>query len=155
MEDSLKEFALMLGWKDFGLFALIVGGLQFILALWLKSRLVQSVKHEYDKKLEDFKYEQKVREQAAKVSKLLADARNGDVALSRERASNLNQQAWELMLWLPEDTARNLSNHLAGDNEVSMKTILIDVRKHLLNNSKDGLKPEEIVHFTADEDKGA
>lgn len=36
-----------------------------------------------------------------------------------------------------------------------MKSILIDVRKLLLKNDNDGLKSDEIVHFTADEDKSA
>ncbi|MFP3344113.1 hypothetical protein R0J87_16560 [Halomonas sp. SIMBA_159] len=155
MKDSIKEMAVILGWENFALFAIIVAVLQFLIGLWIKSRLESSIKYEYDKKLEYFKYDQKVREQAAKVSKLLAEARNGDTSLSRERATNLNQQAWELMLWLPENPARKLSNHLSGDDKVSMKEILIDVRKILLNKDDDGLKAEEIVHFTADEDKEA
>ncbi|BDA13946.1 hypothetical protein KAM339_024870 [Aeromonas caviae] len=149
----MKEIVILLGWDDFAIFTIIFAALQFLIGLWIKLRLESSIKHEYDKKLEEFKNEQKIREQAAKVSKLLAEARNGDVSLSRERATNLNQQAWELMLWLPAETARNLSNHLAGDQKTTMKSILIDVRKILLNNKNDDLKPEEIVHFTADEDR--
>ncbi|EHR6779025.1 hypothetical protein [Vibrio parahaemolyticus] len=155
MENSIKEVAVILSWENFAVFAIIVSALQFLIGLWIKARLESSIKHEYDKKLEDFKYEQKVREQAAKVSKLLAEARNGDASLSRDRATSLNQQAWELILWLPEKTARKLSVHLSGDNKVSMKSILIDVRKLLLKNDNDGLKSDEIVHFTADEDKSA
>ncbi|HCG5528210.1 TPA: hypothetical protein NJ015_000357 [Vibrio parahaemolyticus] len=112
MENSIKEVAVILSWENFAVFAIIVSALQFLIGLWIKARLESSIKHEYDKKLEDFKYEQKVREQAAKVSKLLAEARNGDVSLSRDRATSLNQQAWELILWLPEKTARKLSVHL-------------------------------------------
>jgi hypothetical protein len=51
-------------------------------SFWLKARIESSIKHEYDKKLEAFRFEMKAREQAAKVAELFSEARDGDVRLT-------------------------------------------------------------------------
>jgi hypothetical protein len=49
--------------------------LQPLFFLWLKSHFENSIKYKYDKYLEEYKYEIKIREQAARVSEYLALAR--------------------------------------------------------------------------------
>ena len=44
----------------------LVGALQFLTGLWIKTRLESSIKHEYDRQLEEFRAEIRRREQAAR-----------------------------------------------------------------------------------------
>ena len=138
------------------LISIVTGGVggavvAFLLKTWIEVRLKSSIEHEYDKKLESLRFEIRTREQAAKIAELMAEARDGNVELPPERAKKINKLAWELSLWLPAETVRELSSHLCyTKGSKSMKEILVLVRKHILSNPDDDLKPEEIVHFSAE-----
>ena len=63
--------------------------LQFISAIWIKSRLKQSIKYEYDKKLESFKEERELSQKASLVAEFLAEWTH-----ERENTKRLNQLLW-------------------------------------------------------------
>jgi hypothetical protein len=133
--------------------SLLAGGVSgtivaFLLKTWIEVRLKASVEHEYDKKLEAFRLEIRVREQAAKVAELFSEANEVDGPLTPDRVKQLNRLSWELSLWLPADTVRDLTSHLCrAPGSKHMKDILISARKHILMNPDDDLRAEQIVHF--------
>ena len=57
---------------DFLSVGALIGIIQFLASKWLEGRLTQSIKHAYDRKLEEYRFEMRRREQAARVAKLLA-----------------------------------------------------------------------------------
>jgi hypothetical protein len=135
-----------------GIVGLLV--IQFLLATWLKARIEGSIrteydrqltayKHEFDKKIEDYRNDIRIREQAAKIADLLAYARwnqgtNGEA---------FDRKVWELSLWLPTDICCQLSECLAKKRDIgSVKQILIDVRKLLLKDKAGELNAGNILH---------
>lgn len=72
---------------------------------WLLIRLKDSIKHEYDKKLEEYKYEVEKRKKAEMVARLLAHW----LSLP-EQQEELNRLTFECFLWLPDDIAQDLSS---------------------------------------------
>ncbi len=130
-----------------------LGAIQFLVSILIKTRIEESIRGEYGGFLEKFKYDLRVREQAAKVAELFAEVQLhwGDSKLTPEKARKINRSAWELSLWLPADSARELMRNLRWAQERKpMQEILVDIRKHLLMDPKDGLEPEEIVCFEAE-----
>lgn len=102
---------------------------------------VESIKHAYDKKLEEFKQEQLIRYKAEVVAELIAEWISKPADNKR-----LHQLTFEAFLWLPDDICHELSKRLCNkDDALPFKEILIDTRKHLLKETN--LKAEEIVHF--------
>jgi hypothetical protein len=124
----------------------VVAALQTVLTLLagelFKYRLQNSIKHEYDKKLEEFRFEQRKREQAVKVAKLLALSFD-----SKTDEREFNELAWELSLWLHKDIVWEITKCLCGDSSAKdPKEILIIIRKALNNGKDDGLEAGQIVH---------
>lgn len=147
-EEAVSQLVVQLGWAQVWSGVLLLAVLQFLLALWLKSRLESSIKHEYDKKLEAYRFEMKAREQAAKVAELLSEANDGTVQRSPDGVKKLNRLSWELSLWLPANTVRDITSHLCKAPESkSRNDILISARKHILMNPDDDLRAEQIVRF--------
>ncbi|WP_180075700.1 hypothetical protein [Acinetobacter sp. YH12106] len=99
---------------------------------WLLIRLKDSIKHEYDKKLEEYKYEVEKRKKAEMVARLLAHW----LSLP-EQQEELNRLTFECFLWLPDDIAQDLSSLLAHEreNEVCVRSVLNKIRKHLSSES--------------------
>lgn len=59
----------------------------------------------------------------------------------------LNRLSFQAFLWLPSELAQELSDTLSHqDNADDIRTILIKVRKHLLDKNDD-LQPENIIVF--------
>jgi hypothetical protein len=147
---TAKEFYITIGGA-----VVLLAALQWLIATLLKVRIEQSVKAEYDrqldkyrlelnKQLEDYKNEAKVREQAAKVAEFLAFVRWNQQGLD---GFEFDRRAWELSLWLPTQIYVEISKCLAGDDRaMSMKHILIEVRKHLLKENAGALVADNILH---------
>jgi hypothetical protein len=144
-------------YRAIGKAAALLAILQFGLTTWVKARIEESVKHDYAKKLEDYKNDLKVREQAAKVAELLASIRwqedpKGDDPERdrklREAGLAFDRRAWELSLWLPSETYKKLAKCLVEKRDLaSMKELLIDVRKLLLRDEAGDLIAGNILHF--------
>lgn len=126
---------------DLSIIICVVAAVQWMVSKWFEARLVQSIKHEYDKRMEELRFETRKREQAARVSELLASEFSADPETER-----FNRLAWELSLWLPADIVRELTRYLCKDDTAKHpKEILIAIRR-LLHGDKDMLEPEMIVH---------
>ncbi len=147
---TAKEFYITMGGA-----VVLLASLQWLIATLIKARIELSVKAEYDrqleifrlelhKRLEDYRNETKIREQAARVAEFLAFARwNQD----KESSEEFDRQAWELSLWLPAEIYIELAKLLAGDASAKpLKEILIDVRKLLLKDNAGDLSADKILH---------
>jgi hypothetical protein len=119
-----------------------VGALQALVSWLLKAQLESSLKHHYDRRLEDLKFDIRKREQAARIAELLAEW-----ASKPSDTRRLNQLCWEASLWLPESVARDLARtFLYQAGAKSTQELLIEVRK-IINGGSDGLRSDEIIHF--------
>jgi hypothetical protein len=121
--------------------------IQFVIAIWIKSTLEKSIATKYERILEDYRYNLKVRERAEKIAEYLS--------LYYEDSHNfqkLNQLSWELSLWLPADIYANLSRALLNigpEMDINKKTILdilIDIRRLLLKDPGNLTGANIIVH---------
>jgi len=120
----------------------LVAGIFFMIKKWIEHRIAQSIKHEYDKKLEQLKNEISARNRAVLVAELISEW----IDCPKERVK-LNRLTFEAFLWLPENVARELSKALAHDPSAKdIRAILLMVRHHLLG--EDGLEAPEIIVFT-------
>lgn len=114
--------------------------IQFLIANWTKSRIDNSIKAEYAKILEDYKFDLKAREQAAKVAEYIALYQEDSKNFSR-----MNQLSFELALWLPEDIYKNLGKALIkADGEKNIFQVLVDIRKVILRKPT-GLTDKDII----------
>lgn len=117
------------------------GIIAFIIKNFIKAKIEQSIKHTYDKKLEEFKQEQLIRYKAEIVAELIAEW----ISKSADN-KKLHQLTFEAFLWLPDDICHELSKRLCNKGDaLPYKEILIATRKHLLKETN--LEAWEIVHF--------
>ena len=129
-----------LTFNDFLSVACLVGIIQFLASKWLETRLTQSIKHDYDRKLEEYRFEMRRREQAARVAKLLALSYRPKVD-----THEFNELAWELSLWLPADLVRELTRCLCrADGAMNPKQLLTAIRKQI-HSTADDLTADQIV----------
>lgn len=131
------------------LFVLIgIGVIQFLVGLWIKARLESSIKSEYDKLLEDYRFDLRTKEQAAKAAEYIALARNLNLTSTEADYRRANQLAWELALWLPDDLYRNLGKALASPSpNNNILSVLIEIRKLLLK-TPGTLNDTEVIHHS-------
>jgi hypothetical protein len=121
----------------------ILAGVQAVLAWWMQARITGSIKHEYDKKLEDFKQDHLRREKAAVIAEFLAEWTH----LKGNDTKRLNQLLWELTLYLPSSLVKDVKS--MSTNAPGCKTapdVLVAARNHLLNGL-DPIQKEDVTHF--------
>ena len=105
---------------------------------------VEEIKIIYSKQIEDYKAELTRRTRAAKVGEFFSEWSNQQADFAK-----LNAFSMELSLWLPSELYRRYAKCVCyNPGGPQPKEVLIDIRKYLLNNDCDDLKPEEIVHFS-------
>jgi len=78
-----------------------IGIIQLLAVMWIKARLDASIKSEKDRVLEEYKYEIRAREQAAKVAEYFSYYFRLKSDSSEADYRKANQLAWEMALWLP------------------------------------------------------
>jgi len=123
-----------------------IGVIQFLIGLWIKARVESSIKSEYDKLLEDYRFDLRTREQAAKAAEYIALARNLKITSTEADYCRANQLAWELALWLPDDLYRSLGKALASPSpDNNILSVLIEIRKLLLK-TPGTLNDAEVIH---------
>jgi hypothetical protein len=123
-----------------------LGVVQFLLSVWIKSRLESSIRSEYDKLLEDYRFDLRSREQAAKTAEYIALARDLKTTTSDGDYRRANQLAWELALWLPDDLYRKLGMALsAPSSDNNVLSVLVEIRKLLLKHPGT-LNDNEVIH---------
>jgi len=123
-----------------------LGILQFIVSKWLESRLENSIKHEYNKLIEDYKYNLKIREQAARVAEYFALARRLEEDSPSSDYERANQMTWELAMWLPTELYKKMVHAIAFPSpENNIQRVVIECRKLLLKENAGNLDSESIA----------
>jgi hypothetical protein len=102
-----------------------------------------SIKSRFDKLAEDYKFELRAHEQGAKVAEYLSLSPLKDED-PEEKYQRANQLAWELFLWLPDETYRKLGRGLKG-NPKEISDAMVEVRKQLLGDRAGSLGPDDII----------
>jgi len=128
---------------------------QWLLANWIKERLEKSIQHEYDKKLEEYKFSQVTREKAEIIAQLFARwikyGGNEEVLLDKKGLidyyEGLNQMSLELSLWMPDkeildDVMARLQNK---EKSKDICSLIGQIRKLILDNKNDSFDPLNII----------
>jgi len=125
---------------------------------WLFTRLEKSIQHEYDRKLEDYKFAQLQRQKAELVAKLFSRwikyrGREKKILNKKELIEyyeDLNRMSIELALWLPDiDILNNIMDRLEmKSNAKSVHGLIGDVRKLILNK-KDEFDSNKVILWPA------
>ncbi len=124
-----------------------IGIIQLLVVMWIKARLEASIKSEKDRILEEYKYEIRAREQAAKVAEYFSYYFRLKSDSSEADYRKANQLAWEMALWLPEETYKLISKAVANpSDEANILSALVSVRKLLLKNPGDLTQNEIFFH---------
>jgi hypothetical protein len=100
MNTQIENLLITAGLRALQTFFIVVGlgAIQFLVSILIKTRIEDSIRGDYARFLEKFKYDLRVREQAAKVAELFAETQLhwGDSKLTPEKARKINRLAWEL-----------------------------------------------------------
>lgn len=129
--------------------AALLAALQFLVSLWLSERFKAQLQRETGVFLESIRWEQRVREQAAKVAEYMALARDLREDSSVDEFRRANQLGWELSLWLPADIYRLMARALASPNEQDNPfSVLVEVRRLLSGGRLGELTTEEMLSHT-------
>ena len=144
--EAVNKFLVQFDTSTVVLAVLAIGIIQFLIALWLKSRLENSIRHEYSKKLEEFKYRLETRKRAEHVAAYMAKVAEGNPG---ENFTELNKMAWELSLWLPAELYQKLARAVVENQSSAFwKGLLIDIRKEILGDEAGNLIADNIIHHT-------
>lgn len=137
--------------------AFLLGVIQFLLAIWINARLEKSIQHEYDKKLEDYRFSILQREQAAKIATFFAkwakySAKEKTILNKKELHDyyeELTKMSYELSLWIPdENLVKKIMSRLElKEGAPQVKELLIEIREHILGKKTKTLKSKEIIHW--------
>ncbi len=145
-EDAISHVVVQLGWTQVGIGVLILAAVQFLIGLWIKARLEGSIKHGYDRKLEEFRYEIKVREQAAKVAEYMEMARHLREDSPPADYQKANKLAWELAMWLPSEVYKRMAESLVRPNaQNNPLEVVVAVRRLLLGDKAGDLTADNIL----------
>ncbi len=130
---------------------------QFIASKWIIARINESIRHEYEKKLEEYKFEIVQREQASKIGELFAkwikykgkEKETLNDELGREHFEKLNKLVCELAIWIKdENLVREIMRTLSLDKDAhNYKEIVIKMREYILGKRCKELKASELIHF--------
>lgn len=137
-----KIITITVSFKVAGVIALAFIIIQFITVKCLENY----IRTKYDKIIEDYKFDFKVREQATKVAEYMAIARNLKGSSPKEDYRKANQLAWELAMWLPTEVYKKLGQALSKPNEqYNPLSVAIEVRKVLLKNKAGDLSQNDVI----------
>lgn len=126
--------------------ALLIGIIQYLLAIWIKIRLEKSIQHEYDKKLEQYRFQQLQRQKAETIARLFSKwikyRGKESVYLNKKELidfyEELNQMSFEISLWIKD-------KELLGDimeclqlksGSKDIRTLVGRIRKVILDNNE-------------------
>jgi hypothetical protein len=145
-EEAISHIVVQLGWTEVGIGVVILAALQFLIGLWIKARVEGSIKYDYDKKLEEFRYEIKVREQAEKVAEYMELARHLRENSPSADYQKANRLAWELAMWLPSAVYKRMAESLVRPNEQNNPLqVVVEVRRLLLGDKAGDLMADNII----------
>ncbi len=120
---------------------------KLLIEYWIKPRIEQSIKHEYDKNLEEYKYEVRKREQSAMVAELFSRWIIIKKAEDEVRFRELNKLSFEMSLWLPDNIAVEINKRLKNlPSAKSPQELLIECRQ-IIQGNKTILTKDDITFF--------
>lgn len=135
--------------------ALCMTLLQWLLALWIKNRLEKSIQHEYDKKLEDYRFSQLQRQKAEILAQFFAKwvkfrAKEKELLDEKqliEYYEELNRMSLEISLWISDVDVLNdiMSLCERKDGATDLRSLVGKVRKIMLNKKDDNFEAKNIV----------
>ena len=130
-------------WPLIAASAVAVGG---ALAPLLRTFLERLVGFQFDRRMEDLRYDVRIREQAAKTAEYLSLAWQLGADEDKQTYRRANQLGWELALYLPPDVYRHVCAAIAtpGDDQ-NVLTALLAVRQHLLGKQTGDLVADELL----------
>jgi hypothetical protein len=118
---------------------LVIG---FLSKSWFVARIGESIRHEYEQKLERIREDARIREKSQLIAELFAEW-----IRFPEDQTRLNQLTLEAFLWLPDDIAEDLSGLLSHKRpELEIRELVARVRLHLLGSTS--ITHREIIIFT-------
>ena len=118
----------------------------FLLRTWIKTRLEASIKHEYDAKLEEFKFDIRKREQSALVADLFSKWIHVDEN-KMPNARDLNRLSFEMSLWLPDELAIEIGRRLRNLQDAKPpQDLLVECRK-IIQGKDTKVQPGDITFF--------
>ena len=138
-----------------GMTAILLFALAYLSREWIKTRLQESIAHEYKKALEEHKesiqWESRRREQATQIAELISLWVVGSYDKTRDKNMDryqIQKKYWELALWLEPSVLRALNKAFTGDPLATLRyrEALITVRKAIVGGTDD-IRPEELVHW--------
>lgn len=131
-----------------------LGVIQWLLTKWVSARLEKSIQYEYDRKMEEYRFQQLQRQKAETIARLFARwiKYRGNEAIYLNKSElldfyeELNQMSIEISLWINDkkiltDIMARLQ--LKADAK-DIRTLSGDIRKLILNID-DNFDPLEIV----------
>jgi hypothetical protein len=106
-----------------------------------------SFQKEHSKFLDELQWNRKVQEQASRVAEYLALARRLEESSPGSDYERANQLSWELAMWLPEKIYKEMTRAIAKPSrDINELSVAISVRKLLLGDKAENLKPDDIAH---------
>jgi len=133
---------------------------QWLLSIWIKSRLEQSIRHEYDKQLEEYKFSLSKRDKVANIASFFSlwiKYRGYEKKWLEEQElidyyRELTKMSFELALWIDDevllkDIMKRLKNEDGSQNTVEL---LLKVKKLISENKESTLEAQDITLWPAD-----
>jgi hypothetical protein len=147
-------------YSQFSIFLVLFSILQFLLSNWIKNRLEKSIQHEYDKKLEDYKFSQLQRQKAETIANYFAlwtkYRGNEEKILNKNELityyEDLSRMSLELSLWIKDGELLNeiMSRTQNKEGSSDIRTIIGKIRKLILGIEVDKFNSEEITLWPTD-----
>jgi len=129
--------------------------IQFLFSIWIKSRLEKSIQHEYNKKLEEYKFLQIQRQKAEIIAKFFAKwikFRGQEKVLLEKKElldyyEDLNKMSFEISLWISDDKIlKEVMKLFQNDPEAkNVRQLIGEFRKLILNIKNDNFDVQEIT----------
>ncbi|MCL5095509.1 MAG: hypothetical protein M1575_02170 [Patescibacteria group bacterium] len=142
--------------------AILLSVIQWLLANWIKIRLEQSIRHEYDKKLEDYRFSQLQRQKAETIATFFAKwikyrGHEKDFLDEKELINyyeELNKMSLELSLWIKDEQLLNeiMSRTQMNEKASDTKAIVGMVRKMILEIKRDKFNSQNITLWPSSEE---
>lgn len=128
---------------------------QWLLAQWISNRLEKSIQHEYDKKLEDHRFQQAQRQKAETIARLFSkwikyQGKEKELLERKDLAEyyeELNKMSLEISFWIKDGKLLNSIMVRLQNKEGArdIRTIIGQTRKFILGIDDDDFDPQEIT----------
>lgn len=155
--DTISQMIIQLTISQLAIVSIFIAALQFLLSNWIRIRLEKLISHEYERKLEDYRFSIVQREQAAKIATLFSKwaqykGKEKDYLNEKELLEyygEITKISYELSLWITdEDLVIEVMDRLIlKKGAPTTKEVLIKIREHILGKKNKKINADNIVHW--------